>query len=391
MAQVIRPHQPLDITHNPGRLLLRQQLRRCSCGCLSFLDLPCRNCGCKRWKSEFSRAHARGRRQVCVYLGGIVLMTLVAMGVVAIVHPGLALLPSALAVILVVSEWKNGGMSLYDTFFLFHQKRVRGDKKLVTAADTECLLAIQEAYDGDLLRLENMLEKARVAEDYAIKVEQLFLQARQLASIYHNRRLSALMARCLLFMQPEEGIRVDMDEVCRFLYPQDLEDVANDGTLLRWLNNWVKASCLPMGRYTAQALVRICALRIESFAVGMVPAEVCRHIIDTKWCQRSFTKTERIMIQAIWTASGLGGDWSKQGVFPLRQWQQMKKKGMLDRPLQHTVRAHLPAQYWADICLYSREEIPYGDFMDLVKGGTDEHGKQLLEMWGQARQKEAET
>ena len=391
MAQVIRQHQPVDIASCPGRLPLRQQMRRCSCGQLTFLDLPCRGCGRTRLQPEFDRAHLCGKKWFVIYTVAVLVSTLIAMWLLALIWPWLAVLPVLVTAFFVLAEWNEGGESFFDTFFLFHRERLFDRMGQLKTADAECLFEIQQAYDQDLLRLEEMLEPLKQQQDCSRQAEQIFLQARQLAQVYHNRRLSALMAHCLLLMHPEESIRVDMDQVCRFLYPQDLADMATEGKLIVWLDSWVKASCLPVGEDTARALVRICGLRVESITAETYPGDSCRKIVQADRCQRSFTRLEVSMLQAIWAASGLGqySQTGKKAV--LDKWAQAEKNGALDRPLQQSARDHLAARYWADICWYERDKIPFFGFNMMLARSANKQEKELLQLWASKEQEQEEA
>lgn len=382
MAKVIRSSRPLPLSDHPGPLPLRRQLRRCACGCLTFLNLPCRRCG-RRWmQPEFDRARRCGAKRLARLVAGMLACTLAAMWLVAQVWPWLAVLPVVVLLVVAATEWSDDGLSLYETFFLFHPwKRVYARDKL-TAADAESLFQLQQAYDGDLRRLEQMLDGCREQEDRAARAEEIFCLGRQLAEIYHNRRLSALLAGCLLLMQPEEGIRVDLEQVCRYLCPQDLLQMANEGRLLDWLDSWVKASCLPAGQYTARTLVRICGLRVEKTMAECAPLLSGSRIVEADRCSGSFTQLEISKMQAIWLSCGFADRCLDEKSAAMDGWKKGDRADRLELGISRLQKEHLAAQYWSDVCWYEEQSTARQSFLELLGQCGNRQEKELLDSWG---------
>lgn len=381
MARLIRRGKPLDPADYPGRPPLRRQLRRCSCGCMTFLDLPCRRCGRSRMQPEFARAHRQGARRLGRLMAGMLACTLAACWLVSRVWVWLAVLPVVLLAF-ALFEWTEDGLSLYETFFLFHPWKRFYSKQDLTTADYDSLVQIQQAYDGDLRRLEDMLAACQKEENQAEEAEKIFCLGLQLANVYHNRRLSALLAHCLLLMQPEEGVRVDMELVCRYLWPQDLLDMASESELLDWLDSWVKASCLPAGQYTARALVRICGLRVESSMCRRSPLSSCRGMVEDDCLTDAFTPLEISKLQAVWLSCGFADRWLGDKKTVLEAWEHRLQAGLLDMDLMQAKRQHLAAWYWSDVCWYEADELPWQGLMKLLDQCPNPQERELLQSWG---------
>lgn len=365
----------------PGRPPLRRQLRRCACGCMTFLDLPCRRCGRRGMQPEFALARRRGARMLAGLAAGMLACTLASAWLVSRVWPWLAVLSVGVLLLAMVS-WSEEGVAFYEVFFLFHPRKGPYPKDTLTTADPDSLLQLQQAYDGDLRRLEEMLAACRREKEPAARAEEIFCLGLQLANVYHNRRLSALLAGCLLLMQPQEGVRVDMELVCRHLWPQDLLEMADEGRLLDWLDSWIKASCLPAGQYTARALVRLCGLRVEKITASRYPAAICKKIVDADRCAGSFTPLEISKLQAIWLSCGFADRWRGDKRTALEIWRHRLEAGLLDGPMDQASRQHLAAWYWSDVCWYEEEKLPWTGLMRLLGQCPNAQERELLRSWG---------
>ncbi len=381
MARLIRCGKPLDPADYPGRPPLRRQLRRCTCGCMTFLDLPCRRCGRSRMQPEFARAHRQGARRLGLLAAGLLACTLAACWLVSRVWIGLAVLPVVLLAF-ALFEWSEDGLSLYETFFLFHPRKWFYPKEELTTADYDSLVQLQLAYDGDLRRLEEQLAACPEKKNRARQAERIFCLGRQLANVYHNRRLSALLAGCLLLMQPEEGVRVDMELVCRYLWPQDLLDIAGEDELLDWLDGWIKASCLPAGQYTARALVRICGLRAEKHMAAHSPLSSCRAMAEEDCLAGAFTPLEISKLQAVWLNCGFADRWLGDKTAVLDAWDQRLQAGLLDGTIRQARQQHLAAWYWSDVCWYQADQPPWKGLQALLDQCPNAQEGQLLQSWG---------
>lgn len=246
---------PVGVEEFPGPTALREQLRRCSCGHMTFLSLPCRNCGAQksepafRWASRKAWTRRIGRwafAAVYLLLAGYVALQLwiPLAALIAVVTVG------ALAVNLI------RGTSEGDIcYWLFHDSA--GERKKL--ADTAGAEALSDAYDDDLRRLERMMELDPSQEC----AEQVLYMAQEMAGIFHNRRVSALMAGCLAALPLSEGICIDLDQVCAWLEPEDVSDA-----LLSKLGQCALLTCLPAGEPTARFVGRFCAFRIQKMVEG---------------------------------------------------------------------------------------------------------------------------
>lgn len=282
----------------PGPIALRKQLRRCSCGQMTFLSLPCRCCGAQKSEPAFRWAlrKAQTRRAGRWALAAAYVL---AAGYAALrIWPPLAVLiavgtVAALAVDVIQNTAEND-----ICFWFFHDGTERG--KNLPVADISRIGALTDAYDADLRRLEQMVESDHSPEC----AESVFYLAQELAQVYHNRRVSALLLNCLTALPLSEGICVDLDQICAWLLP---EDVSPDA--MTKLEECARFTCLPAGGPTARFVGRFCAFRLQkslesrgvkgSYAAGTIS----RRELSLRKAIPS--KKERACLSALWNLTGI--------------------------------------------------------------------------------------
>lgn len=252
MRSVWGVYIPAGAKDFPGPIALRKQLRRCSCGQMTFLPLPCRSCGAQRSEPAFRWALRRAwvRR---AGRWGLAAVYLLAAGCAALrIWPPLAVLIAGGTAAVLAADVIRSTAEGDICFWLFHDS-ARGKKKL-PLANAARIGALTDAYDADLRRLERMLETDRGPEC----AERVFYMAQDLTQVFHNRRVSAVLAGCLTALPLSEGICVDLDQVCAWLEPEDVS-----AETLAKLAECARFTCLPAGEPTARFVCRFCALRFQ--------------------------------------------------------------------------------------------------------------------------------
>ena len=250
MRSVWGAYIPVRAEEFPGPATLRKQLRRCSCGQMTFLSLPCRNCGAQNSEPAFRWALRKAwTRRIGRWIFASAYLLLAGYAALQIWVPLAALIAAgtvgALAVDLIRSTSEED-----ICFWLFHDS-ARKKKELADAAKVE---ALTNAYDMDLQRLEQMIELEPGPEC----AERVFYMAQDMAQVFHNRQVSALIANCLAALPLSEGICVDLDQVCAWLEPEDVSP-----KVLSKLGECARFTCLPAGEPTARFVGRFCAFRVQ--------------------------------------------------------------------------------------------------------------------------------
>ena len=241
---------PVGVEEFPGPTALRERLRRCSCGHMTFLSLPCRNCGAQKSEPAFRWASRKAwTRRIGRWAFAAVYLLLAGYAALQI-WPPLAVLVAVVIVGALLVNLIRGASEGDICYWLFHDS-AGGRKKLADTAGAE---ALSDAYDDDLRRLERMIELDPSQEC----AEQVLYMAQEMAGIFHNRRVSALMANCLAALPLSEGICIDLDQVCAWLEPEDVSD-----ELLSKLGQCARLTCLLAGEPTARFVGRFCAFRIQ--------------------------------------------------------------------------------------------------------------------------------
>lgn len=250
MKSVWGVYVPAGEKEFPGPIALRKQFRRCSCGQMTFLSLPCRNCGAQKSESAFRWALRKAWiRRIGRWLFAAAYLLVAGYAALQIWVP-LAVLIAIGTVAAVAADLIRSTPDGDICFWLFHD-RARGKKKLADAARIE---ALTDAYDGDLRRLEQMLQQNPDPEC----AERVFYMAQDLTRVFHNRRVSALLANCLTKLPLSEGICVDLDQVCAWLEPEDVSP-----EVLSKLGECARFTCLPAGEPAACFVSRFCAFRLQ--------------------------------------------------------------------------------------------------------------------------------
>lgn len=239
---------PAGAEEFPGPIALRKQLRRCGCGQMTFLSLPCRNCGAQRNEPAFRWARRKAwTRRIGRWVLAAVYLLVAGWAAFQIWVP-LAWLTAVGTAAALAADLIRSTPDGDSCFWLFHD-RAGGKKTLADAARIE---ALTDAYDGDLRRLEQMLERDPESAG------RVFYMAQDLAQVFHNRRVSALLAACLAKLSISEGICVDLDQICAWLEPEDVSP-----EVLLKLGECARFTCLPAGGPTARFVGRFCAFRIQ--------------------------------------------------------------------------------------------------------------------------------
>ena len=193
----------------PGPVALRKRLRRCGCGQMTFLSLPCRNCGARKSEPAFRWALRKAwARRIGRWILAVAYMLLAGCVAFQIWAP-FAWLIAAGTITALVADLIRSTADGDICYWLFHDSG-GGKKKLADAARIE---ALTDAYDGDLRRLERMLDEDPKS------AQRVFCMAQELTEVFHNRRISALLANCLVSLPISEGICIDLDQICAWLKP----------------------------------------------------------------------------------------------------------------------------------------------------------------------------
>lgn len=358
MESVWGVYVPAGAEEFPGPVPLRRCLRRCRCGQLTFLPLPCPNCGGQNFEPAFSFALRRAwTRRAGRWVLAAVYVLAAGYGAWKLwppLAPAVAGVTAAALAADLVRRTPEGDIC----FWLFHDS-ARGRKKL-PLADIPRVGAVTDAYDADVTRLERMLE---AGQDPGC-AERVFYLAQGLAGVYHNRRISALLAKCLGLLPLSEGICVDLEQVCAWLEP---EDVPAD--VLKKLSACACLTCLPPGEQTARFTARYCALLVqryvekrelrERYSLKHIPYLVSSGEISL---EKVLTKEQRDGLSVLWRYSAASAAPRSAGGTPKP-----------DGP-EEVLMTFLPAgsRYIADLWFwyawFCTDEVVFAD-LDRVLGG----------------------
>lgn len=250
MQSVWGVYVPVGAKDFPGPIALRKQFRRCGCGQMTFLSLPCRNCGAQKSEPAFRWALRKAwTRRIGRWILAAVYLLLAGLAALQIWVPLAGMIAVGTVAAVAVDLIRSTPDS--DICYWLFLNGAREKKKLT---DTARIEALTDAYDGDLRRLEQMLQQDSSPEC----AESVFYMAQDLTRVFHNRRVSALLANCLARLPLSEGICVDLDQVCAWLEPEDISP-----EILSKLGECARFTCLPAGGPTAGFVGRFCAFRIQ--------------------------------------------------------------------------------------------------------------------------------
>lgn len=293
MQSVWGVYTPAGAEEFPGPIAVRKRLRRCCCGQMTFLPLPCRNCGAQKNEPAFQWALRKAwTRRFGRWVLAAVYLLLAGYAAFQIWVPLAGLIAvgtiTALATDLIFSTVDRD-----ICYWLFHDHG--GGKKIL--ADAARIEALTDAYDSDLRRLERMLEQNPES------AERVFYMSQDLAAVFHNRRVSALLANCLTNLPVSEGICVDLDLICAWLEP---EDVSPD-TLYK-LGECARFTCLPAGGPTACFVDYFCAFRIQEYKRNAHSARKVSELSqsDRRFLQRAISsKAEQAALSSLWNLAAV--------------------------------------------------------------------------------------
>lgn len=371
----------------PPQKSLQARFRRCRCGEATFLDLPCRKCGSTDQTPVFelaekqSRADARGR------LLGCAVSLVVGLTVLGLLWLPL-LIPGVLVAVLALRPDPKQPYTrqMQRCYWLFHRKKIgllhQAEERM---ADPEALQEMVDAYDADLHYLERWLEQQPTAET----AEQVYALAGSMAELYHNRRVSALMMKCLMHLPISEGICLDMDQICAFLH---VEDFPKPEEILARVHECVLLTCLCPGEQTARFVVRFCADRIQRIQRNQAPDKTVEEAAnDLKGLIRWFTEQERSMLSDLWIRSAVGLPEPPKNEPELLRWTNLKpfiamKGNKLSALAQENCSL---ASYWFDHVWYDREGVLWQRFQTLVKSGEGPFAVRVATGWGKSKKEGA--
>lgn len=199
-----------------------ENLRRCSCGRMTFLSLPCAECGSvsgSKVKEQRGISGFRFHTAILAFvLGG---------GLVIAAAAGFLLSWIASAVILLLAlgtaayiEMTIQKLNREDRMFFWqvhsNPKELFKNSPDVPVMDDKLLEPIIDAWYLDIDRLERMA--------MAGKWEEALKGARELSAVYRNARLSRLMYSALLGTGNETRELYELDEICANLTVEDIPD-----------------------------------------------------------------------------------------------------------------------------------------------------------------------
>ena len=206
----------------PGRRPSRQALRKCSCGRVSYLDLPCAACG-GELAQTLEKTWVRNMRQfarrrclelfLCVLAVGILLAlffwnaALLVLGLIA------AILAAAVGLLPIIDRQRS-----FSDFWLLHN-----EDELRQPVGGASLEPLTDAYFLDLSRLEWIAERVCARGDRA-SVRRLLLYADQLSYAFNNPRLARLQMKLLLAVPGTEEMGLDLDLICSQLRADDIPE-----------------------------------------------------------------------------------------------------------------------------------------------------------------------
>lgn len=371
---------PIKSEDYPAPQILRNRLKRCKCGQMTFLDLPCRACG----NIDLEPAFVYARRQNNLYKArnGLKIILYLAAASVAmlLIWPPLVILVAIAAIIAAVSSRGFGGPDVGTCFWLFHDSQKFSGQWYgignTPMADPDALDALTAGYDGDLLRLERMLDDVPDAE-HALAV---FHAVRSMAEIYHNHRVSMLLMRSLMLLPLSDGIRLDLDQICCFLRPEDFDD---DKKLLEYLYEGARFTCICPGEATARCLARLCAVRIQREELEKHPEWTVDHCAQARPMETYFDETECKMVTNIWLQSAIGKN-DTDSIRRLELWEQDPEYIELrsSQIKELSPGSNAVADLWFDRFWYNSRSEQRRSFFEMVYSHCDSPADHfLLLLW----------
>lgn len=373
MRSVWGAYVPVRAEEFPAPTTLRKQLRRCSCGQMTFLSLPCRNCGAQNSEPAFRWALRKAwTRRIGRWI--FAAAYLLAAGYVAFqIWVPLAALIAAGTVGALVADLIRSTPEGDICFWLFHDSA----QKKKELADTARIEALTNAYDADLGRLEQMIQLDPSPEC----AERVLYMAQEMTQVFHNRRVSALIAKCLTALPLSEGICVDLDQVCAWLEPEDVSP-----EVLSKLGECAHFTCLPAGEPTARFVGRFCAFRVQemvernaslhSYPAWNIP-DLCRSG-EISLRRAVGSKQERDSLSALWNLAAVY----------LTPWMLCTPKPPACP--EDLLIEEIPdgAAYIADIWLWNTWQDPATTaFREMEKLFNDSLGWSLKKRWGKEEDK----
>jgi hypothetical protein len=261
--------EPLNLEQFKGPSTLREMLRACDCGRMTFLELPCGYCGKTPsrpgyglWKKRYQKFLFTG----CALSVGAPLVAAVLAGV--FLHPAVCVILALAAIGAVVLDLRAvlnlvQKQEAMETFWLVHEssdlKQGKGGfrkvqpRRIVESRSVEPMI---DAYYQDLDRLEALADRGQW--------QQVLEQADRLSYVYSNPRLSRVQLRAILNLPINEETALDLNQICSHLTLSDVEDY-QVWKLLHQLGDYLlRGECLEndqIKRLFRQVLYRLLELR----------------------------------------------------------------------------------------------------------------------------------
>lgn len=376
---------PIRVQDFPVTPMLAARFRRCRCGESTFLNLPCRVCGNQKQELVFQAADNACRMDQLRFVLLSIVVVVVSCILLWLIFPPAILLAIVVAIAAILPAKAAGNRELLKCYWIFHQP----GRKVTTFArtpmiDQKSMAEIVNAYDGDMAYLEHRLKNNPTSEC----AQEVFRQAESMAELYHNRRVSALMMRCLLLLPLEDGICLDVDQVCVHLRPEDLPD---DKAALEKLYDCVRLTSLCPGKSTAQFVVRYCARRMQQAQLDRNPNKTVEETVEGPAMLIYFQPQERTWLATIWYYSSIGHTINSDAP-QLKRWTTdpifMKKCQMPLLEFQN--QSNVMAEYWFDHVWYTNTGRAAEKFHELVEENGSDFAVQLAQKWGHPKQEEEE-
>jgi hypothetical protein len=378
--------KPVRLQDLTGRRPLIEQMKRCSCGAVTFLPLPCRRCGKTELTPVRTWAEDMGRNMQRKNLLLSVAAAVAAGGLIAALSGGTALaLLGAVPLIPLAIAIPRGWLDkqTLTRYWLFHREAAPSglSMKKIPLLEEAALEEYINGYEGDLNRLERMLENAKDQQ----QAEAVYLNCRQLAQVFHNRRVSELMFNCLRRMTLYEGVCVDLDEICRHLMAEDADE---ESTLLEVLSECARFTCVPPGEDTARAMLRIFGMRLQRAYAASAPSNsTLAALTYRKKVQFYFSEEEREHIRRIWFSTGGTGctDTALAAAALQRITTEFEESGAATTNIYDLAEGDRTfARYWSELCWYGADSEPRRALEQLIELENDPMMYALSKNWNTA-------
>lgn len=370
---------PIRLEDYPEVPALAKSFRRCRCGQTTFLDMPCHACGNQHLEPVFEAADKRARKsRILLVLIGLPVLAAACI-LLGLIWPPLIVAALIVAGIAVLPSIQYGSREIFQCYWIFHSptafKKMADRTPYVEPA---ALDEISNGYDNDLAYLNHLLHKNPTMEC----AQLVFRQAQNLTSVYHNRRVSALMMECLIHLPVEDGICLDVDQICEYLQPEDLKD---DKAALAKLYDCVRFTSLCPGEETAKFVLRYCAERLQQAQLRQNPGKTIVEAAETRPLFIYFAPKERKMLAAIWNYSSIGHVYNPEAP-GLKCWSEpaaveLSQKALRDLPPHN----NLMAIYWYDHVWYSDTGRPALNFRSMIESNGNDFAIELMAKWGRGK------